>query len=191
MAVRDLKDEALANKAFRKVLWTNQSQLTLMSLLPHQDIGEEVHKVDQFIVIVKGSGNAVLDGVVTKIHQGSSIYIDAGTKHNILALSERLQLYTIYSQPIHKIDEYQVYKPIKLSGRWFVLNKIEEQIDEVSFPQTGLQVVWSTKKYAIALNGAEIILLSNQYKYIEPFMILPISKVLLELEIPLKNIILR
>jgi len=43
------------NHYFRKVVYTTKySQLAIMSLLPGQDIGIEVHQVDQFIRIESG-----------------------------------------------------------------------------------------------------------------------------------------
>lgn len=95
------------NNNFRKVLYTSKySQLVVMSLLPNQDIGEEVHEiVDQFIRIESGSGKAVLDGVEHDIEAEWSITIPAGTRHNIINTSsdKEMKLYTIYS-PAHHLD---------------------------------------------------------------------------------------
>jgi mannose-6-phosphate isomerase-like protein (cupin superfamily) len=41
-----------------------------MALKPKEDIGMEVHKLDQFFRIEDGSGEAVLDGVRTAIRPG-------------------------------------------------------------------------------------------------------------------------
>jgi len=50
--VNNLEKDTVANDNFRKVLnTTSKSQLVVMSLLPGEDIGEEVHDVDQFIRI--------------------------------------------------------------------------------------------------------------------------------------------
>ena len=50
------------NSNFRKVLYTSKhSQLVLMSLLPHEDIGEEIHTDnDQFFRFESGKGNPTL-----------------------------------------------------------------------------------------------------------------------------------
>ena len=40
-------------------------QLVAMALKPKEDIGEEVHTLDQFFRIEEGTGEAVLDGVHT------------------------------------------------------------------------------------------------------------------------------
>ncbi|MFA5169669.1 MAG: cupin domain-containing protein [Candidatus Paceibacterota bacterium] len=94
------------NSNFRKVLYTAKySQLVVMSLLPNQDIGEEVHEVtDQFIRIESGSGKAVLDGVEHNIEAEWSVTIPAGTRHNIINTSpdKEMKLYTIYSPSHHR-----------------------------------------------------------------------------------------
>lgn len=101
-------DETLANENFRKVLNTTDfSQLVVMSLLPSEDIGEEVHKkVQQLIKIEKGTGSSYLNGVKTLIKEGDFITIQPGTVHNIIneSSSEPMKLYTIYIPPHHRID---------------------------------------------------------------------------------------
>ena len=54
--ILNIEDKALQNDFFRQVLYTAQhSQLVVMSLLPNEDIGMEVHEVtDQFIRIEDG-----------------------------------------------------------------------------------------------------------------------------------------
>jgi mannose-6-phosphate isomerase-like protein (cupin superfamily) len=92
------------NSNFRKVLYTgHHSQLVVMSLKPKEDIGMEVHTLDQFFRIERGVGRAVLDGVKHTIRSGSAIVVPAGTKHNIINRSTKhpLRLYTIYSPPEH------------------------------------------------------------------------------------------
>lgn len=102
--VTDIEKATLENENFRQVLYTaKNSQLVLMSLKPGEDIGAEVHELDQFVRIEKGEGKAVLDGREHKIHDGSAIVIPAGANHNILnTSSEEMKLYTIYSPPEHQ-----------------------------------------------------------------------------------------
>ncbi|MGZ8984067.1 MAG: cupin domain-containing protein [Methylotenera sp.] len=59
-----------------------------MALEPKQDIGAEVHKLDQFFRVEEGSGEAVLDGVTTAINAGFAVLVPAGTKRtsSILAV---------------------------------------------------------------------------------------------------------
>jgi mannose-6-phosphate isomerase-like protein (cupin superfamily) len=95
----------LENNNFRKVLYTAKfSQLVLMSLKPSEEIGEEVHDGDQFFRFEKGHGQAILNGVSQEINDGDVLIVPAGTKHNIINLSQSapLKLYTIYSPPHHR-----------------------------------------------------------------------------------------
>ncbi len=103
--VRDIEKETLENTNFRKVLLTSKfQQLVVMSLLPNDDIGSEVHNLDQFIKIEKGEGVAVLNGEKFNFYDGFSISIPKGTTHNIIntSSSQELKLYTIYSPPEHE-----------------------------------------------------------------------------------------
>lgn len=103
--ITNIEEKAIANESFREVLHTNDHiQLVIMSLLPNEDIGEEVHQLDQFIRIEKGEGKAVLDGVEHAIADGSVIIIPQGMRHNIVNTSttEALRLYTLYAPPDHK-----------------------------------------------------------------------------------------
>jgi quercetin dioxygenase-like cupin family protein len=80
--------DALENTYFRKVLYTAKySQLVVMSLKPKEDIGEETHKLDQFIRCEQGVGVAVLDGVEYNMSTGVAVLVPAGTKHNIINIS--------------------------------------------------------------------------------------------------------
>jgi mannose-6-phosphate isomerase-like protein (cupin superfamily) len=101
----NLEKATLKNEYFRKVLYTaKNSQLVLMSLLPGEDIGEEIHQLDQFIRCEAGEGKAILDGVAHKISDGFCIVVPAGAKHNIINTSsdKPLKLYTVYSPPNHR-----------------------------------------------------------------------------------------
>lgn len=102
--VDNIEKITLENRNFRKVLYTGKhSQLVVMSLAPGEDIGEEVHSLDQFLRVEAGSGKAVLDGVEHQIADGSAIVVPAGTRHNIIngSQAEPMKLYTIYSPPEH------------------------------------------------------------------------------------------
>lgn len=102
--VANIEQESLNNEYFRKVLYTDERvQLVVMSLLPGEDIGEEVHDLDQFIRIEKGNGESVLDGERHNISNGSVVIIPAGTLHNIInSDSGSMKLYTLYAPPNHK-----------------------------------------------------------------------------------------
>lgn len=102
--VQDIEGLSTRNTEFRKVLYTARNcQLVLMSLKPGEDIGAEVHKLDQFFRVEEGAGEAVLDGVRTAIHAGFAVLVPAGTRHNIVnSGSTPMSLYTLYAPPNHR-----------------------------------------------------------------------------------------
>ncbi|MDD4531669.1 MAG: cupin domain-containing protein [Candidatus Pacebacteria bacterium] len=103
--VVNIEKASLENNNFRKVLYTAKNcQLVVMSLLPSEDIGEEVHTLDQFIRIEEGKGKAILDGIEHDIEAEWAVIIPAGTKHNIINTSpdSKMKLYTIYAPPEHQ-----------------------------------------------------------------------------------------
>ena len=102
--VQDIESLAIKNDEFRRVLYTAENcQLVLMSLKPKEEIGAEVHKLDQFFRVEEGSGAAVLNGVRTPIQAGFAVVVPAGMNHNIINTGKvPLKLYTIYSPPNHR-----------------------------------------------------------------------------------------
>ena len=102
--VANIEKLSLENDNFRKVLYTDKnSQLVLMSLLPGEEIGEEIHDVDQFLRVEKGTGTAILSDVPHDLTDGSVIIVPAGTKHNVINTgSDSMKLYTLYMPPHHK-----------------------------------------------------------------------------------------
>jgi mannose-6-phosphate isomerase-like protein (cupin superfamily) len=102
--IQDIESLAISNKEFRKVLYTAQNcQLVVMALNPKEEIGMEVHKLDQFFRVEEGSGEAVLDGARTAIHAGFAVIVPAGTNHNIINTGNvPLKLYTLYAPPNHR-----------------------------------------------------------------------------------------
>jgi mannose-6-phosphate isomerase-like protein (cupin superfamily) len=99
------------NKNFRTVLFTcKYCQLVVMSLLPGEEIGMEVHPtVDQFFRIEKGKGKVVMNGEEAAFGPGSAIIVPAGTQHNVIAITA-VKLYTIYSPPNHPANRVQKTK---------------------------------------------------------------------------------
>ena len=74
-----------------------------MSLKPGEEIGSEVHQLDQFFRVEEGSGEAVLDGVRTAIRAGFAIVVREGATHNIINTGKTpLKLYTVYAPPNHR-----------------------------------------------------------------------------------------
>jgi len=93
--VGSIEKAALKNKTFRTVLYTAKNcQLVVMSLKPGEDIGAEVHQLDQLLRVEEGEGKAVLDG---------AILVPAGARHNIInGPSGPMKLYTLYAPPNYR-----------------------------------------------------------------------------------------
>ncbi len=111
--VTNVEKDSLENENFRKVIYTaKHSQLVLMSLKPGEDIGAEVHELDQFLRIEKGTGKTILNGIEYPLEDGSAIVVPAGTMHNIIntSVDQPMKLYTVYSPPNHQKDTVHVTK---------------------------------------------------------------------------------
>jgi mannose-6-phosphate isomerase-like protein (cupin superfamily) len=102
--VQDIEGLASRNVEFRHVLYTAENcQLVLMALKAREEIGTEVHHLDQFFRVEQGNGEAILDGVRTEIRAGYAVLVPAGTRHNIVNTGlESLKLYTLYAPPNHR-----------------------------------------------------------------------------------------
>lgn len=102
--VTNIEEATKDNEYFRRVLYTaKNSQLVVMSLKPKEEIGMEVHHLDQFLRIEAGDGVAILDGVEHKVAAEWAIVVPAGTNHNIINTGDtEMRLYTVYSPPNHK-----------------------------------------------------------------------------------------
>ncbi|MDL2336890.1 MAG: cupin domain-containing protein [Pseudomonadota bacterium] len=102
--VQDIENLATHNDDFRRVLYTaTNCQLVLMALKPQEQIGAEVHKLDQFFRVEAGSGEAVIDGLRTPISAGFAVLVPAGARHNIVNTGTKpLKLYTLYAPPNHR-----------------------------------------------------------------------------------------
>jgi mannose-6-phosphate isomerase-like protein (cupin superfamily) len=102
--VINIEKATMQNDNFRKVLNTAQhSQLVVMSLLPGEEIGTEVHDLDQFIRFESGRGKVILDGKEYEVEDDWAVVIPAGVEHNVINTSdsEKMKLYSIYSPPEH------------------------------------------------------------------------------------------
>ena len=102
--IQNIEDVAIKNEKFRQVLYTAKNcQLVIMALKPKEEIGMEVHQLDQVFRVEEGSGEAILDGVHTAIKAGFAVLVPAGAKHNIVNTgSVPLKLYTLYAPPNHQ-----------------------------------------------------------------------------------------
>ena len=103
--VGNIEEKTLTNSFFREVIFTGKyTQLVVMSLLPSEEIGMEVHAtVDQFFRVESGEGKVVMNGEEQMFKEGDAIIVPAGTNHNLINLSaeKELKLYTLYSPPNH------------------------------------------------------------------------------------------
>ena len=101
-----LEQLTVENENFRKVLYTaKHSQLVLMTLLPNEEIGLEIHDDgDQFFRFEKGEGKVIIDETTYVVGDGDGVIVPAGAKHNVINTSKDtpLKLYTIYSPAHHK-----------------------------------------------------------------------------------------
>ncbi|HEY5587400.1 MAG TPA: cupin domain-containing protein [Candidatus Paceibacterota bacterium] len=92
------------NTNFRKVLYTGEHcQLVLMSLLPNEEIGMEVHPDnDQFFRFENGNGKVIINETEYEVSDGDAVIVPCGSNHNVIAGESGLKLYTIYSPAHHK-----------------------------------------------------------------------------------------
>jgi mannose-6-phosphate isomerase-like protein (cupin superfamily) len=102
--VKDIEGLAVQNADFRQVLYTaKHCQLVVMALKPKEEIGAEVHHLDQFFRVEDGTGEVILDDVRIPIRAGFAIVVPAGARHNIVNTgSVPLKLYTLYAPPNHR-----------------------------------------------------------------------------------------
>ena len=108
----DIEKLSIENTDFRRVLYTAKNcQLVLMSLRPSEDIGEEVHTLDQFIRCEAGSGTAIVNGEKHPMTNGTIVLVPAGALHNIINGPEGdMKLYTLYAPLNHKDGTVHVTK---------------------------------------------------------------------------------
>lgn len=108
--VVNLEHAAERNRAFRRAIWTGRHlQLTLMRLMPGEDIGLEMHpNTDQFINVEEGQGTVQMGDrrnrldFERRIREDEAVLIPAGKWHNIRNTGRHpLLVYTIYAPPEH------------------------------------------------------------------------------------------
>lgn len=102
--IGNIEEITTKNKHFRQVLFTGtHTQLVVMSLLPGEDIGVEIHNnVDQFFRVEMGTIEIMMMGVKHTLVDGMVAIVPAGTKHNLTNIGTTVaKLYTLYSPPNH------------------------------------------------------------------------------------------
>ena len=108
--ILDIEETTIANTNFRTTLWTGKhTQLTVMCVKPGDEIGLEVHHVDQFLRAEAGEATVYTgpnkDSVkeAGKLTADMAILVPAGTWHNFVNTgSEDLKLYSLYSPAEHE-----------------------------------------------------------------------------------------
>jgi mannose-6-phosphate isomerase-like protein (cupin superfamily) len=101
----DVVAVARENDAFRREVITGaHSQVVVMTIPTGGEIGEEVHDhVDQILLFVEGTGEAILDGERSPVDTNDLVFVKAGTRHNFVNTDARpLRLVTIYAPPEHE-----------------------------------------------------------------------------------------
>jgi mannose-6-phosphate isomerase-like protein (cupin superfamily) len=100
----NIEELTTINNNFREVLYTGEHcQLVLMSLLPGEEIGMEVHPDnDQFFRFEAGDGRVMINEAEYEVKDGDAVIVPSGASHNVMAGVNGLKLYTIYSPAHHK-----------------------------------------------------------------------------------------
>lgn len=110
----NIEKVTIDNSDYRRVLYTGRyTQLVLMSLKPGEEIGNEVHGLDQFIRVEAGQGKAILNNgeIEHEVSDGWALVVPSGTWHNVINTGDsELKLYTLYSPPEHQKDTVQPTK---------------------------------------------------------------------------------
>lgn len=94
----------LSNNKYRDIIHSGPNgQVTVMSIKPGEEVGLEVHHgVDQVLVVESGRGRVYLNNSVYEVERGDLIYVDSGTKHNIINFgSIDLKMFSFYSKRVH------------------------------------------------------------------------------------------
>ena len=109
--VFNIEDYTKENETYRTALWTGEyMQLTVMNILPGEDIGLEIHTDhDQFIRVEQGKGIVYMGDAEDdlsfqeRVEDDFAIMIPAGKWHNVVNDSDKpLKLYSIYAPREHE-----------------------------------------------------------------------------------------
>ena len=102
-SVIDVKEATRENGFLLKVLLTaTKVQVVVMSLLPGEEIGSEIHEGDQLLYAAKGQGVAVLNDSNENFANGTMFCVPAGARHNVINTGAvPLKLFSIYAPPQH------------------------------------------------------------------------------------------
>lgn len=110
----DIEEMTVKNTDYRRVAYTSRyMQLVFMNLKPGEEIGNEMHGLDQFFQIEEGKAKVVLNNGETEynVEDDWAVLIPAGMYHNVINTGDKdLKLYTLYSLPAHLKDTVQPTK---------------------------------------------------------------------------------
>jgi mannose-6-phosphate isomerase-like protein (cupin superfamily) len=100
----DILAFTLENNFYRKEICTGpHSQIVLMSIPAGQSIDKEIHKVDQLLFFAQGTGQAIINDIVSEIAPYRLVYVFAGAEHMIKNTGqEEMKLFTIYAPAQHQ-----------------------------------------------------------------------------------------
>ena len=108
--VVDIEELTLGNDNYRTTAWTGKYlQMTLMSILPGDDIGLEVHEDhDQFLRVEQGRGLVQMGPAEDdlpfrrEVEDDWVILVPAGSWHNVTNIGdEPMKVYALYGPPDH------------------------------------------------------------------------------------------
>ena len=99
----DIEKLTKQNSDFRHVLFTGaHTQVVAMSIPPGEDIGAEVHAVDQCFFFVDGNGESMVADKAGKVKEDDILCVPGGMRHDVRNNGRKaLKLYTVYSPPQH------------------------------------------------------------------------------------------
>lgn len=92
IVIEQVFNKVRANNNWKSALLTGKhAQIVFMTISPitnpKNEIGMEVHPFDQVILVVEGTGKAVLSGKTWSVNTGDIIFIPQGVAHNVINLS--------------------------------------------------------------------------------------------------------
>ena len=102
-----IKKTAKRNSFFRKVIYDGRfSELAVMSVAPHAELGEEAHrKTDEILFVAKGKGEVILNGRTHKIRRHDAIFVASGEDHNLKNVGRKdLKLLCVCAPPSSKVS---------------------------------------------------------------------------------------
>ncbi len=118
--VENIEKITLQNTDYRRVLYTSKhTQLVVMNLKPGEEVGEEVHHLDQFIRIEQGKAKIIINATEYLAEDDYAIIIPEGCRHNVINIGNNdLKLYSLYSPPEHLIDTVHPTKADDEEDHW-------------------------------------------------------------------------